>query len=82
MFLEIRYTETLKIKIDKTLNSNPLKGIKNKARGAPNKANMTEPHIGQPAPNIPTIKPPLPPNMLIIFLPLRFFLILYAKRQT
>ena len=82
MLFEIIYTETPKIIIDKTLSSNPLKGIKNKARGAPNKANITEPHIGQPAPNIPAINPPLPPNILITFLPFKFILILYAKRET
>jgi len=67
--------------IARTFNSSPLKGRKNNARGAPNKANKTLPHIGHPAENKPVIKPLAPKNPLILFF-LSLRLILYANSDA
>jgi len=48
-----------------------LKGIKNNANGAPKKPNINEPHIGQPAPNIPDMRPikPVVFDFRLVFAP-------------
>ena len=56
--IERKYTDMLNSMIEKTFNSKPLNGRKNKARGIPKNANKTLPHIGQPAENKPVINPP------------------------
>lgn len=66
--------------IASSLSSIPLKGRKNNAKGAPNRANKTLPHIGHPAENKPVINPPAPTIPLILLF-LSRIQILYAKRE-
>lgn len=52
----------------RNLSSSPLNGMKNNANGAPKRPKINEPHIGQPAPNIPAVKPIKP--IVFVFNPI------------
>jgi len=59
-FFDTKKTEIPNKTRARAFNSNPLNGKKSKASGAPNSPKIKEPHVGQPALNIPAAMPANP----------------------